>query len=93
MALTEQNQRESQEFYLVHLLMTYCVSGLGLGTEDSNKQDRHSPLCPGGGVEGEARVSLPANGPAPLSQPPPSFPLELSGKFQAGAPGLPGQTT
>lgn len=41
MVLTEWNQRESQEFYLIHLLTTYCVSGLGLGAGDPaiNKTD------------------------------------------------------
>ena len=81
---------ETLEFDLIHLLTTYCVPGLGLGTGDPavNKRDT-VPVTPEEQARGTARVSLPANGPVLLSQPPTSFALDLSRKFGVSDQTLP----
>lgn len=67
----------------MYIHTTYCVPGLGLGTRDTaiNKTDT-VPFTLEEWVRGTTRVSPPADGPVPLSQPSPPFPLDLDGKFQ-----------
>lgn len=67
----------------MYIHTTYSVPGPGLGTRDTaiNKTDT-VPFTLEEWARGITSVSPPADGPVPLSQPPPSFPLDSDGKFQ-----------